>query len=128
MTAQGNVTAILATLNAALPVEAYDLGDVPSKRPSEYVEIVLSRRFGGETRVCQRKGLTGYRLTVRAISRQSAENVRLSLETCRAALEFKRITVGAVTSTPVQFETERPVASDESWFAGVLQFTYVIKE
>lgn len=127
MTAQANATAILALLNTALsPKVAYDLDDIPSPRPAEYVEIGLSRRFGALARSSGGKGRTGYRVTIRAVSQASVVNARNSLEKSRAALEFARLSVGGETSTPVEFETEDPAQYDEGWFSGLLVFTYVI--
>lgn len=127
MTANANAAVVLAALNAALPaaVRAYELGKVPASRPDEYVETSVSRRAGD----VQRGGLVstvGYRVTVRAVSRVSVTNVRASLETCRAALEGERLTVGAGTTTPVQFESEDPAIPDEGWFSGLIALTYVL--
>lgn len=129
VTAQAQTSAILAALNAALaPKVAYDLNDVPATRPAEYVEVTASRRFGGERRMTQQTGVTGWRVTVRGVSQISVANVRKSLETCRAALEFKHLTVAGETSTGIQFEAEDPATPDEGWFSGLLAFTYTIKE
>lgn len=131
MTANANMAAVLTLLNAALPsgVDAYDLDEVPKTRPTEYVDAVLGRRFGGENerRASSHLWLTGYRLTVRATSETSVMGVRTSLEACRAALEYQRLVVGGETSTPIQFETEDPPGSDSGWFSGVMAFTYTIR-
>lgn len=129
MTAQAQMDAVLAALNTALaPKVAYDLDDVPSPRPSEYVEVTVTRRFGGERRLCQRTGLSGWRITVRGVSQASASNARNSLEKCRGALEFKPLIVAGETSTGVQFETSDPPEPDEGWFSGLDAYTYTIKE
>ena len=127
MTAQANADAILAALNTALsPRKAYDLDKVPPTRPPQYVEVTLSRRFGGTQRLSSQIATGGYRLTVRAVSQTTISSVRGDLEKCRAALEFKRLDVGGFTTTPIQFETEDPAASDEGWFSGLLVFTFAI--
>lgn len=127
MTAQDVATASLAALDAALaPRKAYDLDKVPSPRPPQYVEITLSRMFGGEQRACGGIATVGYRLTVRAVSQSTVSSVRTDLEKCRAALEFNRLTVGGKTSTPIQFETEDPAGYDDGWFSGLLTFTFVL--
>lgn len=128
MTANANAAAILTLLNAALSdVEAYEADEVPKTRPSEYVDIAIGRRFGGERRSSSQAGLTGYRLTVRATSEMAPSNVRDTLEDCRAALEYQRVTVGGEVSTPLQFETEDPAGEDEGHFSGVMAFTYTIR-
>lgn len=127
MTAQQTAAAILAVLNPALdPRQAFELDEVPAERPSEYVEITLTRMFGGQRRNCGGIGTTGYRLTARAVSQFAVSNVRKSLETCRAELEFLRLVVGDRTSTPLQFETEDPAAYDDGWFSGLHAYTFVI--
>lgn len=129
MTANANVTAILTALNAALPagVDAYEVDEVPKTRPTEYVDVAIGRRFGGNRRSSSQSWLTGYRVTVRAVSETAPANVRASLETCRAALEYARLVVGGETSTPVQFETEDPADLDDGWYSGVQAFTYAIR-
>lgn len=130
MTAQAQATAVLAALNAALPasVRAYDLDDVPSPRPANYVEVTISRRFGGERRLTQQTGVIGWRIAMRAVSQTSVGNARVALERCRKALEFKPLTVAGETSTGVQFETEDPADYDDGWFSGLYAMTYTIKE
>ena len=126
--ANANVAAILQLLNDALPAEAraYDVDQVPSPRPEEYLTVSLVRRFGGERRQCGGIGTTGYRLAVRAVSHVYIENVRANLQTASDALENARLVVDGKTSTPLQFETGRPATPDEGWFIGVINLTYVI--
>lgn len=128
MAAVDELDEILARVNAQLadPAAAYSLAEVPSPRPAEHVTVVVTRRAGGEQRQCGGTGAVGYRITVRAVSQSDDRNAMNSLEACRRALEFQRLAVAGKTSTPVQFETERPVTqeSDGGWFVGVLNFTY----
>lgn len=128
MTGQQQATAILAALNAALPVgkKAFDLDDVPDPRPAEYTEVTLSRRFGGNLNLSGSMNVVGTRVTVRCVSQTSVANVRASLEKCRAALEFKRLTIGSKTTTPIQFETEDPAGPDDTWFSGLMSFTFAL--
>lgn len=126
MTAQENATAVLAALNASLtPKVAYDYDEVPAERPDNYVEISVSRRFGGEPRLTGRKGSTGWRVTTRAVSRYVSD-ARLMQEKCRTALEYVRLTVGGETTTPIDFESEDPVGPDDGWFSGLITWTYVL--
>lgn len=127
MTAQDTMTAALAAINAQFSTErAYDLEDVPNKRPDDYLEVSLSRRFGGNLKQGGSMDVVGYRLTVRAVSQSSVTNVRNSLEKAREALEFVRLTVGSSTTTPIQFETEDPADYDKGWFSGLLAFTFAL--
>lgn len=127
MTSQANATAILAAINAQFTsTHAYELDKIPSPRPAEYVEVTLSRRFGGTLRLGGSMNVVGYRITVRAVSQATVANVRNSLEKCRSALEFKCLTVGGEKTTSIQFETEDPVAYDDGHFSGLLTFTYAL--
>ena len=129
MTAAENATALLAVLNAAVaPRKVYTLDKVPSPRPANYVEIGLSRRFGGERKMSTDITPKFYRLTVRSVAQMSTNAVQDDLEKCRAALEFQRITVDGRSSTPIQFETEDPAEPDGTWFSGLLVFTYTIRD
>lgn len=128
MSTKANLDAIVEALNAALPAEcrAYPLGKVPATRPAEYVEVIVTRRFGGERRQCGRTGAAGYRDLLRAVSRASVDNVLTTLETCRAALEFQQLEVDGRATTPVQFETATAAAPDNGWFSGATTYTHVI--
>lgn len=126
MTAQENVTAILARLNAVLTPPAYDLGEVPASRPGEFVELTLTRRFGGSLKLGAATGVVGYRFTIAAVSNTAMDNVRNSLEECRADLEFSRLTVGGKRSTPIQFETEDEADYGKGWFSQYAAYTYAL--
>lgn len=127
MTAQENADAILAALNTALaPRVAYELDKVPATRPAQYVEVTLARRFGGESRQDGFIGTTGYRVIVTAISSATVSSIRSDLEKCRAALEFQSLTVGALSTTPIQFETEDEADYGNGWFAQYATYTYAI--
>lgn len=127
MTAQANVTAILATLTTALaPRKVYDLGTVPSTRPPQFVEITLTRRFGGVMTLGGHIGTTGYRLTVAAVSSSTVASIRSDLEKVRAALEFQRLTVGGKQTTPIQFETEDEADYGSGWLSQYAAYTYVL--
>lgn len=127
MSANEQSTAVLAALTTALsPKVPYLLHAVPSPRPSEYVAVVVSRRFGGNLNLGAQMGITGYRISVEAVSEQSGTNAAVSLEKCRAALEFVRLTVGGKSTTPIQYEAETPIDYDDGWFSGVMQFTYTV--
>lgn len=121
------MTAVLAAINAQFSsTRAYDLDKVPSPRPAEYIEVTISRRFGGNLNMGGSMSVVGYRATCRAVSQTSVSNARNSLEKCRAALEFKRLVVAGKSTTPIQFETEDPAAYDDGWFSGLLSFAYAL--
>lgn len=121
--------AVVAAINAQFEVNrAFELDDVPSPRPQEYIEVSVSRRFGGERRMSTEVGPTFYRAVVRGVSHSKSKNVDKALQKARAALEFQRISVGTRTSTPIQFETDEPTDPDDGWFSGVMTFTYTIRD
>lgn len=128
MTAQENVAALLARIGPVLPekCEPYDLGKVPSPRPSEFVELALTRRFGGSLNLAGSMSVVGYRFTIAAVSQASIANARNSLEKCRAELEFSRLVVAGKTSTPIQFETEDEADYGSGWFSQYAAFTYAL--
>jgi hypothetical protein len=128
VTEEANATAVIATLNAALPtsVRAYDLDELPATRPDNYVEVTVSRRFGGQQRNTAQATTQGWRITTRSVSSVSVFNARKNAETVRAALEFARLSVGGSTTTPVQFETAETVGDDDGWWSGLTTWTYAL--
>lgn len=124
MSAAAFTTAALAVINAQFSsTRAFELDDVPSPRPSEYLEVVVSRRFGGLLKQGGSMSVVGYRVTCRAVSQSSVANARNMLEKARTGLEYARLVVGAEITTPIQFETEDPAAYDDGWFSGLQSFT-----
>lgn len=123
-----HAAAVLAALNAALPAStvAYDIDDVPTPRPSRYVEVTVSRRAGGNLRSAGSTSTAGWRVTTRTVDQFSVSNARKSAATVRGALEFARLVVGGKQSSPVQFETSDPIESDEGWFSGLTAWTYAL--
>lgn len=125
------LTAINATL-AALPsapstLRAYEYDDLPATRPENYIEVGVSRRFGGESRESGHKTTTGWRVTTRGVGR-SVKNARDLLQHGRTSLEFKSLTVNGEKTSLIQFETEDAVSPDEGYYSGLSSYTYVIKE
>lgn len=123
-----HAVAVIALLNAALPaqVRAYDVDEVPATRPANYLEVTVSRRFGGEQRSVGSSTHGGWRALVRSVSQVSVSNARKNAEAGRVALESKRVTVSSKKSTPIQFETADPIAADDGWWSGVTAFTYAL--
>lgn len=124
---QAVATAVLAVLNEALdPKAAYEVDAIPEPRPSEYVEVQVTRRFGGVMRSCGTKATTGWRVSVFGISQMYVGNARDLLQKCNTALEFARLDVDGEQSTPVQFETADAVKPDDGWFSGWRDYTLTI--
>lgn len=122
-----HATAVVARLNAVLPaaVRAYDIDDVPAEKPSKYVEVTVSRRFGGVLRTAA-TSTGGWRVTTRVVDQTSISNARLTANTVRTALEFYRLSVGGKTSTPTQFETAEVIGPDDGWWSGLTAWTYTL--
>lgn len=128
MVAEGDVlTAVVAAINAGLPasVRAYDHGKVPSPRPNEFAAVSIVRRAGGSPRA-GRYSTDGWAVYVMAASLTSSPNARNALRKASEALENKTLTVGGVSSTPVRFDTGRPVAPDDGWHTGVNTYHFTI--
>lgn len=124
MSEQQIAAAVLAALNAALaPKVAYELDEAPTSG-ADFVEITLSRRFGGNDRG-GRLSPSSWRLTVRAVG-STVANARLLHEKAQA-IEGATLSVGAETSTPVLFETEDPIGLDEAqrtYWTGLRSYTF----
>jgi hypothetical protein len=120
------MTAVLAAINAAVTPQAYDADKVPSARPAEYVAVNLTRMFGGVRRSDGRFSETGYRLSVEAVSQVSLANVRKSLDDARAGIEFLRVVVGGVESTPILFESATLPATKDGWSSARQFYTFVV--
>lgn len=129
-----HATAVLAALNAALAaapfngsVTAYDLDDLAEQqpKPTEYVEVTIHRRYSESSRACTDKGVDLWRVTTRYVARASVTTARNLRDATRTTLEQARLTVGAATTTPVQFETAVPIEQDsEHWYSGLDSWTY----
>ncbi|WP_418063158.1 hypothetical protein [Pimelobacter simplex] len=128
MSTATNLDAVVEALNAALPPKcrAYPLGQVPADRPAEYVEVIVTRRFGGNPKASSVSDVAGYRTMLRAVSQASVDNVHKTLDTCRTALEFQCLSVAGQVTTPIQFETARPAGPDNGWFSGAEQYTHAL--
>lgn len=125
-----HTTALLALLNARLstmttPRQAYTDDKAPLTG-GDYVAVSLSRRYGGNGRLNGTISPSGWRLVARAVG-VGQQNAAVLLDMIAQALEDKTITVTGVTSTPIAFETEDPIAEDErdaDLWSGMTQWTY----
>lgn len=125
---QLHATAVLTVLNAALPTQtrAYDVSEVPDTKPPHYVEVMLSRRFGGARRASADTGTGGWRIATRVVDKESVTDARNTASKVRDALEFARLAVAGKQSTPVQFEGAEPIGPDDGWWSGLTTWTYVL--
>ena len=125
VTEQQVVTAVLAVVSGALTGgrQAYDVDKVPSTRPAEYVEVSVTRRFGGEPRNDAWVGTTGWRIALRFVSQSSVPDARNMARQAGDALEFAVLTAGGLQSTPVQFEGAEEIGPDDGWFSGLTTYT-----
>jgi hypothetical protein len=124
-------TAVLALLNGptglggmATPRRAYEWDDAPTAG-GDYVLVTLSRTYGGNPRVGDYLSPSTWRMTTRAVG--SVTNVGALLDRCTKALEHAPVTVGAESSTGIQFESETDVEQDEddlSLWSGLRSWTF----
>jgi hypothetical protein len=120
-------TAVLGALNAVLPAthKAYRMGDpaIVTDNASAYTEVVISRRFGGIARADSTLDSDLIRAMTRAVAKSQADADNQATKN-RAALEYASLSIGGVTTTPIQFETEDPVAPDDGWYSGATSWSY----
>lgn len=127
---QQQATALLTLVNTELAAmttarTAYETDSAPTSG-GDYVSMTLSRRYAGNRRVVGVLSPSGWRLALRAVG-TSVANARILLVKCSDAVEGQRITVGDVTSTPIQFETEDAIRQDEEdlgLWSGMRTYTY----
>lgn len=135
MNEQAHVAAVLGALNTQLATlgtghpSAYDtdeLGRMDSV-PSEYVEVRVHPRYGGEHRVSTHTGVRAWRIVTTYKSTNLAENARALRRETQAALEYRVLTIDGQDTTPVAFETAVPIGTDEEhWVTGTDSWTYGI--
>lgn len=130
MSEELHAAALVASANVALasggltnPTKAYDVDDVPSPRPRDYVEISLHRRAGGEFRACGWVGTTSWRVTARYVAR-SVSNARDLRKRITAGWEDIAITVDGIESTRLIFETAVPIGEDDGYYSGLDSWVY----
>lgn len=116
---------IQAVLNTGFssPVKVLDLDDVGPLKPEDYVELTLTRRYGGVQRADGYVGTAGWRIGTRVVSR-TVTNARKLRKHVTTALENVNITVSGQKTTPVLFETEEPIGLDDGYQSGLTSWTY----
>lgn len=116
-------TAVIAFLTTAAAAP-YSLGTAAASLPDFYTEVGVVRRFGGEQRLSGVRDGELYRITARQVARlyPNAQNLRAK----SAALEGAVLTIGALTTTPIEFESADPIAEDDGWYSGLQTWTYAL--
>lgn len=123
-TEQQVAAVVLGLINAALPasVRAYEPEKVPSTRPADYLVLTVVRRGGGQPR-SGRYTTTGWSFYLMGVSQVSTSNARNTLRLAGGAIESQVLTVAGLASTPVKYDSGRPVAPDDGWLSGVNQYS-----
>jgi hypothetical protein len=127
---RAHATAVKAAIKAQLgPNNAYDYDEVPGTNgnagilPNIYVLVTVQRRFNGNRRLTAQAGLTGWRISARAVGR-TIDEVRWAMFKVATALNEERLTISGSTTTPIQFETDQAPESDDGRFSGLALYTY----
>jgi hypothetical protein len=123
-TRQEHIDGILAALNADEKI-AYSADSLPDVLPPYYVEVHLSRRFGGVQRFGGDYDGRLYRILVRAVARTLPNAYRMwdALDD----LEGTVLIIGSTASTLVEFETEdEQIRPDAGWYSGARTLTYAL--
>jgi len=125
VTEELQASAILAALNAQ-DAHAYDIDDLKAlpAPPKNYTEVTVSRRYGGQDRLPGSTGRVGWRVTTRQVG-ATVTAARTLRQRAVTALLYQRLTIDGVLTTPIQFESEDPISEDDSWFSGLVTWTYV---
>lgn len=119
-----HVEGVLAAFNATDTV-AYGRDDLPDLLPPAYIEIQVSRRFGGTLRC---SGETDWRL-IRVNARAVGQTLAGAYEMWDRidALENRMLTVGDEITTPLQFETDDDaIEPDDGWYSGSKSLAYAL--
>lgn len=112
----------LTTLGA-IPFD-YDNLAAASPKPTNYTEVTVTRRFGGEQRSSGERDGRLYRATARQVAK-TVSNAR-NLRTKSAGLEGVMLTVGSATTTPLEFESADSIGPDDGWFSGLETWTFAL--
>lgn len=118
--ANASLGALTTARQAYTPRKAAQSGD------TDYVQTILTRRYGGNLREGGPISPSGWRVTFRAVG-TSDENVRVMLDAVEQGVEDHTITVDGVVSTPIAFENEDSVrqdADDTNIWSGLTSWTY----
>ncbi|GAB3776771.1 hypothetical protein FB382_004394 [Nocardioides ginsengisegetis] len=133
-TEEQHATAVMAALTAANAVPL-SLSEITRRiadparygaLPKFYTEVTVTRRFNGDgARSGGGSGVRLVRITTRAVAETEA-NAREMRRRTSDGLEGSSLSVVGFDSTPVEFETEDPIAPDDGWFSGLTTWTYAV--
>lgn len=127
MSEQLVLDAAIAVLSAgsAFPMTLQQAKDL-AELPDYYTVVSVADRVGGELRKGVSYGTRSYRITARQVAR-TEDAARLMRTSTRSALEYVELSVGAVASTAVMFESADPIAEDnEGWWSGLTTWTTTV--
>lgn len=123
-TRQDHIDGVLAALNTVEKI-AYSADALPDVLPPFYVEVHLSRRYGGVQRLSGVYDGRLHRILVRAVAQTLPNAYRMwdALD----ALEETALNIDGALSTPVEFETEdQQISPDAGWYSGARTLTYAL--
>jgi hypothetical protein len=123
-TYQQHVDGVLAAFNLYEKV-AYSRDSLPDVLPPGYIEVSVSRRFGGVQRYSGVRDGRLHRVVARAVGQTLGKAYEMwdLLE----AVEETSLLIGGAMSTPVEFETEdEQIAPDAGWYSGSRSLTYAL--
>lgn len=121
---RAHAAAVVAALDTPLGQwSAYETDDIPRELPTIYVEVTVSRRFGGGTWMCGGRPGRGWRIVTRAVGRTENE-ARWAREKVAAALEDQQLVVDGRLTSRVRFEVEDDIEADDGLYSGATTWTY----
>lgn len=123
-TYQDHVDGVLAAFNTDIDV-AYSRDRLPDVLPPEYIEVQVSRRFGGVQRYGGQVDGRFMRVTARAVGKTLAGAYRMWDRI--DALEDVAFTVAGEDTTPFIFETDDDVIEpDAGRYSGTKSLAYAL--
>ena len=97
-----------------------------ASKPSRYVELnVVQRPRLTAGRANPGRDMGWWRVTVRGVGDVDA-NVRAMLSEVRGAVEFKQLTIGSASTSPIEYETGTAVEQDDDWWSGLHVWTFTL--
>lgn len=123
-TYEQHVAGVLAAFNVTKKV-AYARDNLPDVLPPAYIEVQVSRRFGGLQRGSGSRDLRLMRVTARAVGQTLPQAYRMW--DVIDSLEDTSFIVAGEYTTPVEFETDDDaIDPDDGWYSGTKSLSYAI--
>lgn len=123
-------TAVKAALTATVGANrVYDYDDLPGSNgnagdlPDIFVLVSIERRYNPNLNLAAMAGSTGWRVAVRSVGR-TIDETRWAMFKVATALNEKRLTVAAKSTTPIQFESDQAPELDDGRFAALSLWTF----